>query len=74
VTNLPAAGAAAGARVAHRGRDLGPLRDHYAAVPPGRALAVAGSSGLVELAVREGDFRARFRARTGDTVHVRDRR
>lgn len=74
VTSLRSADVPAGARVAHRGRDLGPLRTHYAEVPPGRALAVAGSAGLVELSARGDDFRARFRAKTGDTVHVRNRR
>jgi len=74
VTNLPSARVPEGARVVHRTRDLGPLRSHYAEVPPGRALAVAGSAGLVELCARQADFRARFRAKTGDPVHVRHRR
>ena len=40
------------ARVA--GRDLGPLRRTYGGVERGEALALVGSSGLVEVAVREG--------------------
>jgi len=74
VTNLPSALVPAGARLSHRGRDLGPLRSHYAEVPPGRALAVAGSAGLVELSLRAGDYAAATRARKGDLVHVRRRR
>lgn len=74
VTSLASAAVPAGARVMHKGRDLGPLRSHYAEVPRGRPLAVAGSSGLVELSAREGDYAARTRARRGDPVHVRHRR
>lgn len=71
VTSLEVAALPARARVVHRGRDLGPLRTHYAEVPPGRALAVAGSAGLVELSTRGGDYRAAAGARQGDHVHVR---
>lgn len=74
VTNLPSAGLPEGARFVHRARDLGPLRSHYAEVPSGRSLAVSGSSGLVELSTRGGDYAAKTRARRGDTVHVRYRR
>jgi len=74
LTNLPSARVPRGARLTHRGRDLGPLRAHYAEVPRGRPLAVAGSAGLVELSAREDDFRARFRAKPGDPVHVRNPR
>ncbi len=71
VTSIPSSRVPSGARVFHRGRGLGPLRSFYAEVPRGRVLAVAGSSGLVELSTREGDYRARTRARPGDPVHVR---
>ncbi|MBI3565782.1 MAG: SAM-dependent chlorinase/fluorinase [Elusimicrobia bacterium] len=74
VTNLPSARIPAGARLTHKGRDLGTLRTHYAEVPPGRPLAVAGSAGLVELSLRAGDYAATTRARRGDPVHVRHRR
>lgn len=74
VTNLPSAEVPPGARLVHKGRDLGPLRAHYAEVPPGRPLAVAGSAGLVELSRRDGDYAATTRARKGDHVHVRHRR
>lgn len=62
------------ARIVHRGRDLGTLKTHYGEVRAGGLLAVAGSAGLVELSAREGDYRARTRARRGDPVHVRNRR
>lgn len=70
VTNLTPKDLPRGARLSHRGADLGPLRSHYAAVPAGSALALAGSSGFVELSVRDGDFSRRAGARTGDAVEV----
>ncbi|HAZ07185.1 MAG TPA: hypothetical protein DCZ01_01385 [Elusimicrobia bacterium] len=73
VTNIPAAQVQRRGHIFHRGRDLGPLRTHYAAVPPGRPLAVAGSAGLIEISTRDGDYAARSRARRGDPVHVRYR-
>lgn len=74
ITSVSSSSVKPGSRVTHRGRDLGPLRTHYAEVPTGRPLAVAGSMGLVELSTRDGDFRASARARKGDPVHVRHRR
>ncbi len=68
ITSVPASPAK---RVLFNHRNLGPVRSHYAAVPTGKPLAVAGSSGLIELSVRDGDFRSRFRASPGDPVHVR---
>ncbi|MBI5201942.1 MAG: SAM-dependent chlorinase/fluorinase, partial [Elusimicrobia bacterium] len=57
--------------VSHRGSDLGPLRTHYASVPAGRALALTGSSGYVELSVRDGDFARLAGAAAGDPVEAR---
>ncbi|OGS01628.1 MAG: hypothetical protein A2V88_14420 [Elusimicrobia bacterium RBG_16_66_12] len=74
VTNIPVNQVPQHAHVIHRKRDLGPLRTHYAAVPPGRPLAVAGSAGLIEISTRDGDYSARARARRGETVHVRYQR
>lgn len=74
VTNIPVNQIPSGAHIVHRRKDLGPLRTHYAAVPPGRALAVAGSAGLIEISTRDGDYSARTRARRGETVHVRYQR
>lgn len=68
ITSVPARPAQ---RVVFKHRNLGPVRTHYAAARPGQPLAVAGSSGLVELSVRDGDFRSRFHAAPGDPVHVR---
>ena len=70
ITNLTAGDLPRGARVRHRGSDLGPLRTHYAAVPAGRALALTGSSGLIELSVRDGDFSRLAGAAAGDPVEA----
>lgn len=69
-TSLESGGLPPGAVVRFRGRALGPVRHHYAEAASGRALAVAGSFGVVELAVRNGDFARRFRARIGDPVEI----
>lgn len=67
ITSIPSKGTKA---LLYKGRSY-PVRTHYASVPSGKPLAVAGSSGLVELSVRDGDFRRRFKARPGDPVHAR---
>lgn len=59
-------------RLRYRGRDLGPLRSHYAEVEKGQPLALVGSSGLVELSVRDGDFARTFSARVGDAIESAD--
>lgn len=74
VTNIPVNLVPPKAHIIHHQKDLGPVRTHYAAVPPGRPLAVAGSAGLIEISTRDGDYSARTRARRGETVHVRYQR
>ncbi len=71
VTNLPARGLPAGTRFSCRGARIRGLSPSYAAVRTGRDAAVAGSWGFVELAVRDGSFAARRRARPGDPVEAR---
>lgn len=70
VTNIRAE-EAAGKSVRFGRLELGPVRGHYAEAPEGACLALAGSSGYVELAVRNGNFAARTKARRGDPVDVR---
>lgn len=48
-----------------------PLSRTYADVASGEALALFGSTGHLEVAVRDGDAAARFRARRGTPVTVR---
>jgi S-adenosylmethionine hydrolase len=52
------------------GRDVGPLRRTYADVPVGRPVALVGSSGLVEVAVRDGSAADVLGLRVGDPVEL----
>ncbi|HOX43860.1 MAG TPA: SAM-dependent chlorinase/fluorinase [Myxococcota bacterium] len=60
-----------GLRVLAAGRDLGPPRRTYGEVPPGQALALIGSSGRLELAVRNGSAAASLGLAPGDPVELR---
>lgn len=80
VTNLPAEYPLAGRPAASWGPALSArLGDHfihglyptYAAVAPGQPLLLVGSSGLVEIAVREGNAAERFQACIGEEVLFR---
>lgn len=70
LTNLRPGDLPRGARLTHRGIRLGPVRTHYAAGKAGAALAVLGSAGFVELAVRDGNFARHAGAATGDLVEA----
>jgi S-adenosylmethionine hydrolase len=52
------------------GHDIGPLDRTYADVPPGTPLALIGSSGLLEIAVRDGSAAQQLGLRVGDVVSV----
>ena len=52
------------------GRDLGRLRRTYWDVAPGKPLALIGSSGLLEVAVRDGSAAAELGVQVGDEVTV----
>lgn len=49
-----------------------PLATHYQAVPTGKAVAVAGSSGLLEIALNGGSAAQRLKLRLGDKIVVVD--
>jgi S-adenosylmethionine hydrolase len=51
-----------------RGRTLGRLKRTYWDVAPGKPLALIGSSGLLEIAVRDGSAAAELGVRVGDAV------
>jgi hypothetical protein len=53
-----------------KGRDLGRLRRTYWDVAPGKPLALIGSSGLLEIAVRDGSAAQDLGLRVGDEVNV----
>ena len=52
-------------------RDI-PLRRTYADVATGEAVALVGSSGLIEIAVRDGSAAKKLGLTRGATVHIRD--
>jgi S-adenosylmethionine hydrolase len=54
ITNIPGRSVAPDARVAIAGREVGPVRRTYADVVPGSLLALIGSDGMLEIAVRNG--------------------
>jgi S-adenosyl-L-methionine hydrolase (adenosine-forming) len=51
-----------------RGRSVGKLRRTYWDVAPGKPLALIGSSGLLEIAVRDGSAAEDLKVRVGDAV------
>lgn len=70
ITNIRAE-QARGKAVAFGRLKLGSALRTYAEAADGASLALVGSSGYLELSVRNGDFAARAKARKGDPVHVR---
>ena len=70
VTNLPAPAGARGAAVEVAGRAL-PLSRTYGDVAPGALVAVVGSSGMVEIAVRDGSAAAHLGAGAGLVIILR---
>lgn len=57
-------------QVTVKGRKVGKLRRTYWDVAPGKPLALIGSSGLLEIAVRDGSAAAELKIRVGDEVSV----
>jgi S-adenosylmethionine hydrolase len=51
-----------------KGKSVGTLKRTYHDVAPGKPLALIGSSGLVEIAVRDGSAAERMKIRVGDPV------
>jgi S-adenosylmethionine hydrolase len=70
VTNIPVARVAPGAEVSYHATPVGPLRRTFADVPSGELLALAGSGGRVEVAVRDGSAALRLGAGLGSEVRV----
>jgi S-adenosylmethionine hydrolase len=58
------------ARVRLNERDVGPVRRTYADVGSGEPLALIGSGGLLEIAVRDGNAGKKLHAARGATVEV----
>jgi S-adenosylmethionine hydrolase len=73
ITNIPnmSLGARGGESVFAGRKQLGPVKSFYQAVPAGRAVALPGSSGLLEIAFNGGSAAERCGLRIGDRVSVR---
>jgi len=72
VTDVAAALCAGGAwTVLYRGRRLRGVKRTYADAAPGTLVALAGSSGRVEIAIRDGSAAARFRIKNPSRERVR---
>lgn len=54
-----------------RNRSVGKLRRTYWDVPPGKPLALIGSSGLLEIAVRDGSAAELLKVKVGDEVTIK---
>ena len=54
-----------------KGRRIGKLKRTYWDVAPGKPLALIGSAGLLEIAVRDGSAERDLRVRVGDEVVIR---
>lgn len=76
-TNVPAEAIASPAPIdiRIRRRSIGPVRYTYADVAVGKPVALIGSSGLLEIAVRNGSAARLLRVKVGDrlTIHYRRR-
>jgi S-adenosylmethionine hydrolase len=69
ITNLPADRLPAEFEVVLNNRRI-PRQPYYAAAQPGALLALVGSSGLLEISLRDGNAAAVLQARRGDTLRV----
>jgi S-adenosylmethionine hydrolase len=70
-TNVPAEVLPRDAVIRAKRRTIGPVRRTYGDVREGEAIALIGSSGLLEIAVRNGSARARLKLRVGDEIQIR---
>ncbi len=71
VTNIPRESVVKSAQVYFGASDVGEVSPTYAGRPEGSVMAIIGSSGFLELAVRDGDFHKHYKASQGDKVESR---
>jgi S-adenosyl-L-methionine hydrolase (adenosine-forming) len=57
-------------QIAVKGRNVGKIRKTYWDVAPGKPLALIGSSGLLEIAIRDGSAADDLEIRVGDEVNI----
>jgi len=53
-----------------KGKKIGKLKRTYWDVAPGKPIALIGSSGLLEIAVRDGDASKQLKLKVGDEVNL----
>ena len=70
ITNVPKEWLAADADVRLEGTAVGPLRRTYGDVASGEPIALLGSDGMLEIAVRDGSAAGKFNAHRGATVRA----
>jgi S-adenosylmethionine hydrolase len=70
ITNIPGSWLPPGAHVRVGATDIGPVRTTYADVATGRALALVGSAGYLEISVRDGSAANKLWQRRGSEVVV----
>jgi S-adenosylmethionine hydrolase len=68
-TNIPA-GLAGRNEIHVKGKPIGPLRKTYSDVGSGKSVALVESSGLIEIAVRNGSAAMSLKLKLGDPVHI----
>jgi S-adenosylmethionine hydrolase len=68
---LPASLPGVSPEIIVKGKRLCALQPFYQAVPPGKPVAVPGSSGFLELAVNGGSIAKKFKLRVGERVIAR---
>lgn len=70
-TNVPEVLAVQVSHAVVQGRTVGPLRQTYGEVLPGEPLILIGSSGLLEVAIREGSAARDLGLAVGDRIELR---
>ncbi len=74
ITNIPASWVAPSALTEISGVGISGVRSGYTSVEPGRLLALIGSTGTLEIAVRDGSAADRLAVTRGESVNVRPER
>jgi hypothetical protein len=74
VTDIPSRSLAPSALVEIGGEVISGVRSTYASVEPGQLVALVGSTGMLEISVRDGNAAERLAVQRGHTVHARPER
>jgi hypothetical protein len=74
VTDIPSRSLAPSALIEIGGEVISGVRSTYASVEPGQLVALIGSTGMLEISVRDGHAAERLSIARGQPVHVRPER